>query len=88
MLTFSVRRPQPYGVDLPRAFGRRVKQRGRLDISQEELAARADLHRNYVGSIERGDRDIVIVALGQLIKTLGVSLLEFFALFRSRSPSE
>jgi len=70
-------------VDLPKAVGRRVKElRLRLDISQEELAARASLHRNYVGSVERGERDIGITALGSLAAALGVSLKEFFAPFR------
>jgi XRE family transcriptional regulator, regulator of sulfur utilization len=67
------------GVDLPKAVGRRVRElRTQLDVSQEELAARAGLHRNYVGSVERGERDIGITALGRLAGALGVSLDEFF----------
>ena len=45
-----------------------------MKISQEELAARADLHRNYVGGIERGERDIGITALASLARALGLSL--------------
>ena len=55
-----------------------------MDISQEELAARADLHRNYVGGVERGERDIGITALGRLAGALGLSLAEFFQPFRQR----
>jgi transcriptional regulator with XRE-family HTH domain len=70
---------------LPRAVGRRVRTlRLELDISQEELAARADLHRNYVGSVERGERDIGIMALERLAAALGVSLAEFFGPFRHK----
>jgi transcriptional regulator with XRE-family HTH domain len=54
-------------------------------VSQEELAARANLHRNYVGSVERGERDIGITALGSLAAALGVSLPEFFSTFRQSS---
>jgi transcriptional regulator with XRE-family HTH domain len=68
------------------AVGRRVRElRQQLQISQEELAARADLHRNYVGSVERGERDIGISAIGQLAHALGVPLADFFAPFRQRS---
>jgi transcriptional regulator with XRE-family HTH domain len=56
-----------------------------VGISQEELAARADLHRNYVGSVERGERDIGISALSRLAAALDVTLAEFFAPFRTRS---
>jgi hypothetical protein len=51
----------------------------------ERRAERADLHRNYVGSVERGERDIGITALGQLVSALGLSLAEFFAPFRHRA---
>ena len=67
------------------AIGRRVRElRRQQNISQEELAARADLHRNYVGSVERGERDIGITAIGQLAGALDLSLAEFFAPFRTK----
>ena len=59
--------------------------RQKLKLSQEELAAQADLHRNYVGSVERGERDLGITALGQLTDALEISLADFFAPFRRRS---
>jgi transcriptional regulator with XRE-family HTH domain len=72
--------------DLTRAIGRRVRVlRLERNISQEELAARAQLHRNYVGSVERGERDIGIAAVQRLAVALGLSLAEFFAPFRQKS---
>lgn len=53
-------------------------------MSQEALAERAGLHRNYVGSIERGERDVGILAIAKLAAALGLSLAEFFEPFRSR----
>ena len=71
------------------ALGRRVRDlRRQLQISQEELAARAGLHRNYVGSVERGEREIGITAVGQLARALGMSLADFFVPFRQRSRRE
>ena len=68
--------------------GSRVRELRRgLGISQEELAARAGLHRNYVGSVERGQRDIGVGAVNQLAAALGISLAEFFAPFRQRRAS-
>lgn len=69
---------------LPIAIGHRVRDlRLQLKISQEELAERADLHRNYVGSVERGERDIGITALARLADALEVTLSEFFVPFRT-----
>lgn len=67
------------------AVGRRVRElRSGLAISQEELAERAGLHRNYVGSVERGERDVGVGAIARIAAALGVTLAEFFAPFRSK----
>jgi transcriptional regulator with XRE-family HTH domain len=71
--------------DLPAAIGKRIRRlREERDISQEALAELADLHRNYVGSVERGERDIGIKALARLVGALDLSLAEFFAAFRTK----
>ncbi len=43
-------------------------------LSQEELADRCDLHRTYVGSVERGERNVTLSTLETLATTLGVSI--------------
>lgn len=71
--------------DLRLAIGRRVRElRTELGISQEALANRLRLHRNYVGYVERGERSLSIETLGRVARALGVSLAEFFAPFQKR----
>ena len=54
-------------------FGQRVKSlRLEKGWSQEELARRADLHRTYIGSIERYERNISLLNVERIAKAFGV----------------
>jgi len=65
----------------PRAtFGMLVRKlRLQRGLSQEKLAELANLHRNYVGGVERGERNIAllnIVALARALRVKPSKLLE------------
>ena len=51
-------------------------RRARLGLSQEGLADRAGLHRTYVGSVERCERNVSIDNIERLAIALGVSAAE------------
>jgi len=56
-------------------FGQNLRRARRLkDISQEELALRADLTRTYVSEVERGVRNVSIDNMGLLAEAIGVPL--------------
>jgi transcriptional regulator with XRE-family HTH domain len=60
-------------------FGNRVRgERTKLGISQEELAARAGLHRTYIGMIERAEKNITLENIEKVCKALGLSIGDFF----------
>ncbi len=64
---------------LQRAFGQRLRAL-RLDrrISQEELALRSGLNRTYVGSVERGERNVSLVNIHRLAVALNAKPEVFF----------
>lgn len=47
------------------------KHRSATNMSQEGLAERSQLHRNYVGLVERGERNVTIEALDRIASALG-----------------
>ena len=66
-------------MDVQKQFGDRLKEiRLKNDVSQEALAAAADLHRTYVSSVERGERNISLVNIARLADALHVPIREFF----------
>jgi two-component system, response regulator len=56
--------------------------RGRLGITQEELAGRAGLHRTYVSDIERGARNLSLESIDKLAKALEVPVSTLFSRLR------
>lgn len=54
------------------AFGHAVRAlREAKNISQEDLAASAGLHRTYIGSIERGERNLGLKNIFRIARALG-----------------
>ena len=63
-----------------RAFGQRIRDlRSERGLSQEALAQLAGLHRNYVGGIERGERNVALDNIHALAAALGVQPSSLFA---------
>jgi transcriptional regulator with XRE-family HTH domain len=54
------------------------KIREQKNLSQEQLANLADLHRAYMGQIERGEKNIGLKNLEKIAKALKVSIKELF----------
>ena len=62
-------------ADIRVSFGNQLRMvRTKKGISQEELGARAELHRTYVSSVERGERNVSLVNIERLAIALGVSI--------------
>lgn len=49
-----------------------------LDLSQEELGARADVHQTYLSQVEGGKRNPSVDVLERIAIALKVDIVEFF----------
>lgn len=64
-------------------FGKALRElRTERGLSQDELAARAGLDRNYIGMIERGERNPAIVNVVKIAEALDVLPSELFREFK------
>jgi len=60
-------------------FGKRVQQlRTAEGLSQEKLALEADLDRTYLGSVERGERNISLLNIIKIADALNIEPSELF----------
>ncbi len=56
-------------------FGNRIREaRQAKGFSQETLAEKAGLHRTYIGTVERGERNPALVNLVRIADALSVDL--------------
>jgi len=70
---------------IEKQFGERVRElRLAKNISQEELAFRAGIHRNYLGGVERGERNPCLKNIAAIAKALDISLPELFTFTKSK----
>lgn len=63
--------------DARKVFAKRLRQLRQVrGLSQEALADLAGLHRTYVGSVERGERNVSIDNMERLARALEVDIAE------------
>lgn len=66
-------------MNITKIFGLRVRHYRKLkSLSQEELADLCDLHRTYIGSVERGERNITLLNAEKIAQSLDEPLISFF----------
>ena len=61
-------------------FARNLKEiRASANLTQEELADFAGLHRTYIGSVERGERNISIDNMERLASALNLDIKDLLS---------
>lgn len=65
--------------DIKETVGDNVRNyRTKLSWSQEKLAEKSNLHRTYIGAVERGEKNVTIVNLEKISIALGVDIKDLF----------
>lgn len=65
--------------DVNNHFGLKVAEiRKQQGISQEELAFRCNVHRTYIGAIERGEKSPTLNTIAKLAIGLNIRIVDFF----------
>lgn len=60
-------------------FGNRIRKlRKDRNLSQEELSFKANLHRTYIGMIERGEKNITLLNIEKIAKALDINIKDLF----------
>ena len=58
-------------------FGNRIREeRVKQNLSQEELASRAQVHRTYIGMIERAEKNITLENIEKIARALRININE------------
>jgi transcriptional regulator with XRE-family HTH domain len=66
-------------LSIQKQFGKKVRElRAERGYSQEGFAFECNLHRTYIGCIERGEKNITIVNIEKIAKALNVKISQLF----------
>ena len=95
MVRALINKPQPLDARFAQerdrvqaAFGSRLREfRVARQLTLEMLADRADLHPNYVGAVERGERNLSLYNVWRLAHGLGLSAAELMQALPARKTS-
>lgn len=65
--------------DINILFGQKVREyRKSIGVSQEELGYMTNLHRTYIGQIERAEKNITLKNIEKIATSLGVDIRDLF----------
>jgi transcriptional regulator with XRE-family HTH domain len=65
--------------EILRKFGERIRKiRKEKGLSQESLALNANLHRTYIGMIERAEKNITLVNIQKIANALEINIKDLF----------
>lgn len=66
-------------ANINKKFGNRVRElRLESGLSQEQFSYKADLHRTYIGMIERAEKNISLINIEKIAKALNISIKDLF----------
>ena len=75
--------------DILKRFGLTIKRlRESKGISQEKLGEMSDLHRTYIGMIERAERNITLKNIEKIAKALGTDISKIFEELESTNKNK
>ena len=65
--------------NIRKKFGKRVRfLRKSTKLSQEELGFKSDIHRTYIGAVERGEQNISLDNIFKIAKALKIKIKDLF----------
>lgn len=66
-------------------FGQNVRKiRKEKGLSQEQLAFNSNLHRTYIGMIERAEKNITLLSIVKIAKALDINITELFYGYKNK----